>query len=131
MPAELVEFYTLCGGVHFLDPENGFTDYRIMPPEEVVDIGDATCGEPAIEPPLSLWFAIGADDNSEHVAIDLHPLRLGRCYDVFHETYDEPESATVVASSFAELLERIYDRGRAYWFDEDFKSVYYANSTDG
>lgn len=125
-PRDVTQFYDFCGGVEFLDTEDpDFVRYRILPPAEVTDIGTATCLEAATEPPLSEWFVISADDNSEHAAIDVAPARSGQCYDVFHETFADPESAQIVAESFSVFLHKLFVRGRAYWFDEDFDGEYF------
>ena len=49
----------------------------------------------------------------------------GCCYDVFHETFSDPYSARVVALSFTELVERLFVRGRSYWFGEGFEAYGY------
>src|SRR5262249_38217969 len=103
-----------------------FADYRILKPSAVVNIGTAICNEAATDSPLNAWFAIGEDDNGEHSAIDLAPAHHGRCYDVFHETYWDPNSATIVADSLAQFLERLLQRGKAYWFDKGFKREYFS-----
>jgi hypothetical protein len=129
-PQEVAEFYALCGGIEFLDDEDQkYARYRILAPSKVTDIGTATCLEAATEPPLSEWFAIGEDDNSESAAIDVAPQRSGQCYDVFHETWADPASASIVATSFAEFLERLFRRGKAYWFDDDFVAEYFSDDT--
>lgn len=129
-PSEVTEFYELCGGVEFLDPKHkDYADYRIMKPSEVTDIGTTTCLEAATEPPLSEWFAIGEDDNGEHAAVDVSPRRSGQCYDVFHETYWDPASARIVAVTFSEFLEKLFERGKSYWFDEGFVSRYFGDGS--
>ncbi len=131
LPVDGTRFYELCGGVEFFerDPDSdSVPDYRMLPPAEVLDIETATVGESEEGPPIDGWFAVGADDNGEHVVIDLNDGDArGPCYDVFHETYFRPDHAHVVALSFTELLERLFARGRAYWFDEGFQKYgYYA-----
>lgn len=129
-PREVTEFYDLCGGVDFRDEEaQEYARYRILPPSEVTDIGTATCLEAATEQPLSEWFAIGADDNSENAAVDVAPQRSGQCYDVFHETWADANSASIVAKSFAEFLERLFRSGKAYWFDDGFVAEYFNAGT--
>jgi hypothetical protein len=121
LPTEVTRFYALCGGVEFFEKDHGpRSRYRIVSPAEVVDICMATVGDAEFrEPPLDGWFAVGEDDNSEHVAIDLNDDdRYGRCYDVFHETFCDPYSARVIALSFTEWVERLFARGRSYWFEE-------------
>jgi antitoxin YokJ len=127
LPPELARFYELCGGVEFLEEDHGpYSRYRIVAPAEVVDICMATVGDAELrEPPLDGWFAVGEDDNSEHVAIELNEDGYGRCYDVFHETFSDPYSARIVALSFIELVERLFARGRSYWFDDGFETYGY------
>jgi hypothetical protein len=127
LPPEVTRFFELCGGVEFFEKDHGpRSRYRIVSPAEVVDICLATVGDDTYrEPPLDGWFAVGEDDNSEHVAIDLNEDGYGRCYDVFHETYADPHGARVVALSFAELVERLFARGRSYWFDDGFEAYGY------
>jgi hypothetical protein len=62
-------------------------------------------------------------------AIDLHPSRSGQCYDVFHETYDDPAYARIVAATFEEFLAKLFERGKSYWFDEGFVSRYFDGGT--
>jgi len=128
-PNELTEFYSLCGGVDFLHAKSrSYAEYRVLPPAEVVDIGTATCLEAATELPLSCWFAVGEDDNGEHAAIDLHRSRLGQCYDVFHESFWDPASATIIAATFAEFLEKLFARGKSYWFDDGFEGRFFEDA---
>ncbi len=123
LPPEVVRFYELCGGVEFLEKDHARRGrYRIVAPHEVVDIGMAAVEDSDQEPPLDGWFVVGCDDNSEHAVVDLNPMGYGRCYDVFHETFSNPVYSRIVALSFAEFVERLFVRGRSYWFDEGFRS---------
>lgn len=127
LPPEVQRFYALCGGVEFFEQDGGpRSRFRIVGPAEVVDICMATVGDAEFrEPPLDGWFVVGEDDNSEHVAIELNKDGYGRCYDVFHETFCDPYSARVIALSFTELVERLFARGRSYWFDDGFQAYGY------
>lgn len=129
LPMEVARFYELCSGVEFLDQDHGsYARYRIVAPSKMLDICMATVGDGGFrEPPLDGWFVVGEDDNSEHVAIELNHDGYGRCYDVFHETFSDPYSARVIALTFTELVERLFARGRSYWFDDGFENYgYYA-----
>jgi hypothetical protein len=41
------------------------------------------------------------------IVLDLHPARLGRCYDAFWNTYGVVDSMPIVARSYTELLVRL------------------------
>jgi len=54
-------------------------------------------------------YVIAENDTTgtaERAFIDLHPARLGRCYDAFWDCFAVVGSMTVVATSFADLLAR-------------------------
>ena len=51
----------------------------------------------------------------------LHPARLGRCYDSFHEVHGIPGSCEIIAASFsAMVMEFLNDPGNGwYWISPD------------
>lgn len=126
LPAEVLRFYERCGGLELFEKEVDRRPlYRVLPPAEVCDVCMAVVADYTYrEPPLDGWFAIGSDDGSDAVVIDLNESTYGRCYDIFHETYADPFSARIVALTFEEFLERLIAGGR-YWFDEHFRSYGY------
>lgn len=68
------------------------------------------------------WYVIAEEaehTTAERIVIDLHPDRLGRCYEAFWDRFGVPGSMPVVARSFSELLERLRAHGGApYWSTE-------------
>jgi antitoxin YokJ len=53
---------------------------------------------------------------AERAVIDLHPARLGRCYDAFWDRFAVAGSMAVVATSFTDFLTRVIEAGgAAYW----------------
>jgi antitoxin YokJ len=131
-PDEVAEFYTLCGGVDFVEADDKtYARYRVLRPEEVEPIGGSIKLPFPVDPPVKHWYAIAVDDNDEHAAVDVHPNRSGQCYDVFHETFFEASSARIVAATFAEFLWRLYESGGPYWFKDDFVSRYFGSPASG
>ena len=53
------------------------------------------------------WYTIAQTANGDYFTIDLHPQRLGRCYDSFHETHAMPGDSPILGFSFDEFLVRI------------------------
>ena len=114
VPSDLVRFHELCGGAMlFLDAD---LPLRVSGPDELVPAAprlltvelaaDAMRDEP--ESPVSTTYVIvdngtgGATD--EHVVIDLHPDRLGRCHETFWDRFGPPEDSPLVAESFTDLV---------------------------
>ncbi|QOV90212.1 SMI1/KNR4 family protein [Humisphaera borealis] len=123
LPTEVTRFYDLCGGIGLLDKVGDpYPRYQIVAPSEVVNVCMATIGdEYYLEPPLDGWFGIGKPDGSDAVVVDLNEDGYGRCYDVFHETFADPNAAKVIALTFTEFLENLLRLGRNHWLKEDFK----------
>jgi antitoxin YokJ len=90
---------------------------------EFVQVGMAIIGEATGDGVERSWYALADVQDGNYLAIDLHPQRLGRCYDCFHETFGEPGYCAVIALSFAELLNRLAAAGdSAFWLEDDFHS---------
>jgi antitoxin YokJ len=64
---------------------------------------------------------------TEHIVIDLHPDRLGRCYDAFLQNYATGDMK-IVALSFTELLSILAtcNGDDLFWDRDSFKSLGYA-----
>ncbi len=71
------------------------------------------------------WFIVATDDGSQYITIDLAPERLGKCYDSFWDIHGLAGDEPVVANSFTELLQRLYEnKGEyIYWLKDDFQSL--------
>jgi hypothetical protein len=133
LPEDLKEFYDFCGGADlFLDEDYGF---RIVSPSE---LKPAT---PEIHRILyaqnratydndisAWWYFLGKSHGPEEgIVIDLHPERLGRCYDGYVGTYASTD-CRVIALSFTEALEWLLKaEGRElFWDREDFPDLGHA-----
>jgi hypothetical protein len=80
-PPDLKRFYELCGGVMLF--ENKDYHCQLVPPNEFVLSNPVIVGEQVDEDISSHWFIIAHDGNVDYISIDLHPNRLGKCYDSF------------------------------------------------
>jgi hypothetical protein len=63
----------------------------------------------------SSWFIVARDPDDACLTIDLHPSRLGRCYDSFWDRHGIPGSCPVIASSFTDLLRLLLANQGAHW----------------
>lgn len=67
------------------------------------------------------WYVIAETDDgatSERVVVDLHPARLGRCYDAFWDRFAVAGSMPVVADSVTAFLGGLLAAdGEPYWSD--------------
>jgi antitoxin YokJ len=122
-PADLRQFYELCGGVDFF----AGSDYpsQISPPGGLVLANSVIAGSRVPDDISDSWYIIARGDGSEFMTIDLHPDRTGICYDSFLEIHGAPGSEAIIATSFTDLLERILaNQGRHwYWLEPDFVSL--------
>lgn len=130
LPPDLSEFYERCGGASlFLNRGSGFT---IVPPADLTPANPVLLGsyylkrKEEIDQDISAWWYLIAKGRNptESIVIDLHPERLGRCYDAFHQVYATADSK-VVAHSFTALLEGLLQvRGEnLYWEQDDFEDL--------
>lgn len=62
------------------------------------------------------WYIVARGGREEAISIDLHPDRLGRCYDSFWDRHGVAGSCAVVALSFGELLGRLLDAEGEYLY---------------
>ena len=70
------------------------------------------------------WYIIADDNNSQYITIDLTKDKLGYCYDSFWDRHGVVGEQAVIAQSFTELLERLYNsKGQSWsWIDSNFQS---------
>jgi hypothetical protein len=71
------------------------------------------------------WFVIASNDRLQYITIDLAHERSGRCYDSFWDRHGVAGEQPIIANSFTELLQALYDnKGKyPYWLRDDFKSL--------
>ena len=117
LPEDIKRFYTLCGGVSlFDDPGKMSYSIIIVPPTRCVLANPVIIGE-AIEGDITAsWYIIGDDTHGDYITIDFSQGRLGRCYDSFHEIHGLRGDCPIIASSFTDLLARLYGNGGRHWY---------------
>ncbi|WNS46925.1 SMI1/KNR4 family protein [Paenibacillus sp. MMS20-IR301] len=120
LPADVRRFYELCGGMQLFVSKNYHC--QIVPPDEFVLSNPVIIGEVVEDDITSDWFIVAHDGNGDYLSIDLHPQRLGKCYDSFWDRHGVVGECQVVARSFTELLNQLVQNNgeRWYWLDEDF-----------
>lgn len=118
LPEDLCEFYALCDGftwsLRIADLLHD--EFTLLPARQVVLANPVVMATPEAEL-LKMcaehrdiswdWYVIARDGNGDYMSIDLHPRRLGRCYDSFHETHANPGLTAILGFSFSQFLERI------------------------
>jgi len=123
LPDDLRRFYALCGGLSLYERAN----YPVFfsRPKEVVPANPVIAGEQVGDDISASWYVIANDGAGEYLTIDLHPQRLGRCYDSFSDRHGVAGSCPIIATSFTDFLERLVaNQGRHwYWLEPDFRSL--------
>ena len=119
LPADVQEFYHLCGGVGLF--QSAAYAIIIVPPQNVVPANPVIIGEQIEDDVSSCWYIIAKGDNRECLTIDLSEARLGRCYDSFYDLH--PGNSPIIAFSFTELLTSLLRNQGQHWYwlrDEKF-----------
>jgi hypothetical protein len=114
IPADLMEFYELCGGVDLY--ESSEFPISIAPPTEFQPSNIVIIGEQYPDDISSSWYIVAETPDSEHLSIDLSPERQGRCYDSFHDVHGIVGSSPIIASNFSELLGRLLENAGRHWY---------------
>lgn len=122
LPDDLLNFYDQCGGVELFT--GAPFPVRISRPSELVLANPVIIGERYADLSDS-WYLIGRGGSGEFISIDLAPERVGRCYDSFREVHGVPGSNPVIATSFIDLIGRLFEsKGQHwYWLEPDFVSL--------
>jgi hypothetical protein len=122
LPGDLRTFYELCGGVDFF--VSAPFPVSISSPGELVLANPVIVGG-RVDDISDSWYIAGRGGGGEFISIDLHPNRIGICYDSFREIHGVPGSAAIIALSFTDLLERLLAArgGHWYWLEPDFVSL--------
>ncbi len=113
-PDDLRSFYTLCSGVRLFEGR----DYAvtIVSPVQFVLANPVIVGEVVEDDISSTWYIIADDGNGDYLTIDLSRERLGRCYDSFFDRHGVAGSCPIIATSFTDLLIRLYENQGQYWY---------------
>ena len=123
IPADLRQFYELSGGCTLF--ERSQFPIVVVPPQRLRLANPEIVGEVIGDDVTSSWYIIAEGGSGENITIDLHPDRIGRCYDSFWDRHGIPGSCPVIAGSFTELLSRLLkNEGRPwYWLQPEFVSL--------
>jgi hypothetical protein len=126
LPADVLEFYTLCGGLS-LFAESDYP-YTIVSPNEFVRATPIIVGnlwQEREDDISSDWYIVASDPDGQYLTIDLSPQRLGRCYDSFIGRHAAPGYCPIIGTSFTDLLNRLVEnRGQyPYWLAPSFSSL--------
>ncbi|HEV2360145.1 MAG TPA: SMI1/KNR4 family protein [Acidimicrobiales bacterium] len=123
LPVDLAEFYERCGGADLFAGE--LFPVHISSPDEFVLVNPLIIGGLAGDDITDDWYVVASGGDGERISIDLHPDRLGTCYDSFLEVHGVRGSCAIVARSFSELLEHLLDGrgGHWYWLEPGFEPL--------
>lgn len=128
LPNDLKLFYENCGGITFF--VNKQYEFTIVSPEELVLANPVIIGELCEEDISSEWYIICKDTENNYITIDLAKARLGRCYDSFWDRHGVVGECAIVATSFTELISRLFSsQGKSiFWLEQDF--IYLGDAYD-
>lgn len=123
LPDDLRYFYQCCGGCSLYSS----TAYpvEVVPPERFKSANLQIIGEEVLDDITHSWSIICLGRSGEAISIDLHPHRLGTCYDSFWDCHGVPGDCAVIAASFSDLIERLLSNHGQYWYwlKDDFISM--------
>ena len=104
--------------------QNADYSIKIVGVSEFKRANPVIVGEEAEDDISHNWYIIADDNNSRYITIDLTKHKLGFCSDSFWDRHGVVGEQAVIARSFTELLERLYNsKGQSwYWMDSNFQS---------
>jgi len=119
LPSDLRAFYETLGGAD-LFPDAKYS-MELVSPDDFLRANPIIVGEECQEDISFDWFIVGRS-GGQHVTIDLHPDRHGRCYDSFWDCHGVAGECAIIALSFSDLLHRLLEAGgtRWFWLCDDF-----------
>ncbi|WP_249177049.1 SMI1/KNR4 family protein [Burkholderia ambifaria] len=125
-PNDLVEFYSLCGGVILFRAGRSNISFKILPAGEVLQTNMLIVGEPGEDDISFSWYAVCKTDNGDFISIDTSKERSGRCYDSNSEIHGVAGSCPIIALSFSELLCLLYRSSGidVFWKTRDYGDAY-------
>lgn len=123
LPEDLGMFYSECGGCTLFS--RSAYGCRIAGPHELIPSNLAIVGEHPLGDRSDDWYLIARGSSGEAISMDLHPDRIGRCDDSFHDRHGVVGSCPVIAVSFLDLMTRLLNGkgGHWYWLGSDFESI--------
>lgn len=114
LPDDLAEFYRLAGGATLF--EHGTYPIRVVGPGEFVRANPEIVGSDCPGDMSDGWYIVARGGREEAITRDCNADRLGRCYDSFWDRHGVAGDCRIVALSFTELLQRLFDSGGGYWY---------------
>lgn len=136
LPTDLLSFYQQYDGISFFSEES--YGIQIVPFDElsqtnkVLFPSDDVIWE-ELENDISMdWYLIAKSEQlSQYISVDFSSKNKGVCYDSLLETHANPDESPIIAKSFTELLQQIYNaKGKDwYWLASNFQS--YGDAYDG
>jgi antitoxin YokJ len=114
LPSDLSEFYKLCGGCDLFTQK----DYKIkiVPPSDFISSNLKIVNNDKTGDISDFWYIVGDSYDGNYISIDLHPDRLGRCYDSFWDSHGIIGSCAIVALNFTDLLSALIKNKGEYWY---------------
>ncbi len=109
LPEDLRRFYALCGGANlYMSRDFGF---RVVPPTELLPANPILTSfnyeeaKDILDNDISAhWYLLCPSSGpEENIVIDLHPERLGKCYDGYLSIYGTSDEI-IVSYSFTEAI---------------------------
>lgn len=117
LPLDVIAFYAQCGGAALF--EGADHEVTIVSPDGFVRANPLILGRDAPDDITDSWYVVATGGSGEHLTVDCHPERSGRCHDSFWDSHGVAGSCPIVAMSLTELLRRLLDAkgGRWPWLD--------------
>ncbi|WP_058487105.1 SMI1/KNR4 family protein [Defluviitalea phaphyphila] len=125
LPDDIKEFYSMCGGIMCYIEKGGFP-IEILSPFNVKQANLVLLGKEYEEDISSSWYIIADAGDGNYISIDCNSSRLGRCYESFEYSHAVAGNCPIIALSFTELLNNIFNyRGDYfYWKDNPYFNAY-------
>lgn len=130
LPSDVIRFYELCGGVELYKNKDYCVEF--VKPTEFVPISPLIWDAEIINSARNVfevkvatsWYRAVNLGDSNFIAIDLNPIKSGRCYKAFWDSYAVKDETPIIANSFTELLSQFIDNNGEYWYfmQDDFVS---------
>ncbi|MCU0698197.1 MAG: SMI1/KNR4 family protein [Myxococcaceae bacterium] len=129
LPDDLAEFYRLAGGATLF--EHSTYPIRVVGPEELVRANPEIVGSECPDDISDTWYIVARGGREEAITIDCHADRTGRCHDSFWDRHGVAGDCRIVALSFTELLQRLFDGGGGSWYWLGGGSPSYGDASGG
>jgi len=112
IPEDMKLYYSYCGGANLF--HNKDYQWNILSPNDINNACETVINEPCEATELEYFFCIAEDGNGDYLAINLGKENNGVIVDAFHETFGLAGDTPVIALSFTELLNSLYDNSGDY-----------------